>query len=49
MLVDIRRLTVEEYHRLGELGIIDPEEKVELIEGQIGKMEIPVFDYHLKT
>ncbi|MGK7903577.1 MAG: Uma2 family endonuclease [Hormoscilla sp.] len=37
MLVDIRRLTVEEYHRLGEMGIIAPDEKVELIEGQIIK------------
>ena len=40
MLVDIRRLTVEDYHRMGELGIIDPEERVELIEGQI--IEKPV-------
>jgi hypothetical protein len=37
MLVDIRRLTVEEYHLLGEMGIIDPDEKVELIAGQIIK------------
>ncbi len=35
MLVDLSRLTVEEYHRLGEMGIIDPDEKVELIEGQM--------------
>ena len=40
MLVDIRRLTVEEYHRLGEMGIIDPDEKVELIEGQIIKKPV---------
>lgn len=35
MIVDIRRLTVEEYHRMGDLGILDPNEPVELIEGQV--------------
>lgn len=35
MIIDIRRLTVEEYHRMGELGILDPGEAVELIEGQV--------------
>ena len=40
MLVDIRHLTVEEYHRLGEMGIIDPDEKVELIAGQIIKKPV---------
>ncbi len=37
MIIDIRRLTVEEYHRMGELGILDPNEPVELIEGQVIK------------
>ena len=35
MVVDIRRLTVTEYHRMGELGILAPDEPVELIDGQI--------------
>ncbi|KOR36426.1 MULTISPECIES: Uma2 family endonuclease [Planktothricoides] len=35
MIVDIRRLTVEEYHRMGDLGILAPNEPVELIEGQV--------------
>ncbi len=37
MVVDIRRLTVEEYHRMGELGILEPNEPVELIAGQVIK------------
>lgn len=35
MIVDIRRLTVAEYHRMGDLGMLSPSESVELIEGQI--------------
>lgn len=31
----IRPLTVAEYHRMGEVGILDQQERVELIEGQI--------------
>lgn len=31
----LRRYTREEYHRLGELGIIDPAEKVELLDGLV--------------
>ena len=34
-LVDIRRLTVSEYHQLGEIGILEPDEQVELVGGQI--------------
>ena len=30
-----RRLTVEEYHRMGEVGILRADERVELIEGEI--------------
>ena len=33
--VKVRLLTVEEYHRMGDTGIISPDEEVELIEGQI--------------
>ncbi|RMG13476.1 MAG: Uma2 family endonuclease [Cyanobacteria bacterium J055] len=35
MLVELRRITVDEYHRMGELGILNPDERVELIDGQI--------------
>lgn len=34
----VRRFTVEEYYRLAEVGVIGPEERVELIEGIICKM-----------
>ena len=34
----VRRFTVEEYYRLAEVGVIAPEERVELIEGIICKM-----------
>ena len=33
-----RRFSVHEYHRIAEVGIIHPEERVELIEGQIIQM-----------
>ena len=33
-----RRFSVDEYHRLGESGIIGPDERVELIEGEIIEM-----------
>lgn len=33
-----RRFTVEEYHRMGEAGILAPDERVELIRGAIRKM-----------
>jgi Uma2 family endonuclease len=34
---DIRRFTVKEYHRLGEVGLFGPEDRVELIDGYIIK------------
>lgn len=33
-----RRFTLAEYHRMGELGILDEDERVELIEGEIVEM-----------
>jgi Uma2 family endonuclease len=37
-LLDIRLLTVQEYHRMAEMGIIEADERVELLAGQIVKM-----------
>lgn len=34
----VRQLTVEDFHKMGEVGIIAPDERVELIEGVIRKM-----------
>ena len=33
-----RLFTVEEYHRMGEAGVLGPDERVELIEGEIVQM-----------
>ena len=33
-----RRFTLEQYHRMGEAGILDEDERVELIEGEIVEM-----------
>ena len=33
-----RRFTLEEYHRMGEAGVLDEDERVELIEGEIVEM-----------
>lgn len=38
MLLDVRLFTVKEYHRMAEAGILDPDERVELIAGKIIKM-----------
>ncbi len=35
---DVRLLTVREFHRMFELGILDDEERLELLEGQIVRM-----------
>ncbi len=37
-LARIHRLTVEDYHRMGEAGILGPELRTELIEGEIVEM-----------
>lgn len=38
MLLDVRLFTVKDYHRMAEAGILDPDERVELLDGQIIKM-----------
>src|SRR5262245_52740164 len=40
-----RRFTVEEYQRMGEAGILDDDERVELIEGEIVEMT-PIGSVH---
>ncbi len=37
-MVEPRRFSVEEYERMGEVGIIDPAERVELLDGEIVAM-----------
>ena len=36
--VSLRRFTVKEYHKLGEAGILNPNDRVELIEGLLVQM-----------
>jgi Uma2 family endonuclease len=36
--VSLRKLTIDEYHRLGEAGIFHPEDRVELIDGLLVQM-----------
>jgi Uma2 family endonuclease len=40
MLLDIRLLTVKDYHQMGETGIFDPDERIELLSGQIIKKPV---------
>jgi Uma2 family endonuclease len=44
-LQQIRRLSVEEYHRMGELGILQPDERLELIDGVLQQMS-PIGSQH---
>lgn len=44
-LETVRHLTVEDYHKMGEVGIFAPDERVELIEGVIHKM-VPIGATH---
>jgi Uma2 family endonuclease len=36
--VSLRKLTIDEYHRLGEAGILHPDDRVELIDGLLVQM-----------
>ena len=42
-----RRFTVEEFHRMGEVGILREDERVELIEGEIVQMN-PIGGRHVR-
>jgi Uma2 family endonuclease len=33
-----RMLTVDEYHKIGDAGVLSPEDRIELIEGEMIKM-----------
>ena len=47
-LLHRHRLTVEQYHRMGEVGILGAEERVELIEGELIDMA-PIKSWHAGT
>jgi hypothetical protein len=40
MLLDVRLLTVKDYHQMGETGIFDPDERIELLVGQVIKKTV---------
>jgi Uma2 family endonuclease len=40
MILDIRLLTVKDYHQMGETGIFDPDERIELLAGQVIKKPV---------
>lgn len=44
-MVQRRRFTRKEYHRMGEAGILGPDERVELVDGEIVLMG-PIGDFH---
>ncbi|MCB1875219.1 MAG: hypothetical protein KDH88_04515 [Chromatiales bacterium] len=39
------RYTVDDYHRMGEVGILDPQQRMELVEGAIIDMA-PIGSHH---
>ena len=45
MLTNIRLIRVQEYHQMAEMGIFHPEERLELIAGQIVRMSAKGTDH----
>jgi Uma2 family endonuclease len=43
-----RRLDVDQYHRMGEAGVLDEDERIELIDGELVEMA-PIGDRHAGT
>jgi len=46
VIVKRRRFTLDEYHRMGEIGILHEDDRVELIEGEIVEMTTPIGSQH---
>ena len=38
LIIPRRTLTVDEYHKMGDAGVLRPEDRVELIEGEMIEM-----------
>ena len=48
-VTDISLLSVQDYHRMVEARVLAPDERVELISGQLYKMAPPMLNLAFKT